>query len=190
MSCRLEKLIALHAGGELGRRDALRAAEHLDGCPECRFLYAELVAERASLARLSGDASAAEPLAAVRARVLERIAGGKPSWLYAFRWKYAAATGLAAVMLAWGLLPRRPPVAPPPQPPAPQVATRPLATPAPVPPAVVAVRRAPGAPKGATQGAAWPVATREPSEPLVVKLLTDDPNVIIIWLIDQKKEEI
>jgi hypothetical protein len=25
-----------------------------------------------------------------------------------------------------------------------------------------------------------------PSEPLVVKMLTDDPNIVIIWLVDQR----
>jgi hypothetical protein len=29
-----------------------------------------------------------------------------------------------------------------------------------------------------------------PSEPLVVKMLTDDPNIVIVWLIDKKGDSL
>jgi hypothetical protein len=39
------------------------------------------------------------------------------------------------------------------------------------------------------QGVAYtpaPIEPTEPPKPLMVKLLTDDPNIVIYWLVDQK----
>jgi hypothetical protein len=99
-------------------------------------------------------------LAAVRRRVMAEVGRRRPFWL----WGYALAAGLAVVVLAIGLWPRPavppPPVAPVLRLPAPEVAKSPLPPPAP-----------------------------RPSEPLLVKMFTDDPDVVIYWIIDRKNGE-
>lgn len=184
MSCpKFERLIALSVEGDLDARNAKLVQEHLGECAACRELREELLGSQAVLKALNEDAIDPAVLGAVRRRVLERIEDTRPSWWLAWRWKHAVAVGLTAVVLAGVVLwPER--RVPPPPAPAPMAEVRePVAEHAseqrgadpgierrPVRKAVKHVPRKPAPPRG---------------EPLVVKMLTDDPDVVIVWLIDQ-----
>jgi putative zinc finger protein len=209
MNCpRFEKLIALSVEGDLDARDARLVEEHLGECAVCRDLHEELLGSQAVLKALNEGAIDPAVLGAVRRRVLESIEDRRPSWWLGWRWKYGLAAAVtAAVVLAVTLSPK-PKVAPPPA----QVAEKrePLAEeavkrtrghsglvsrdrspatarrrvpkvfftasegrgskPRPIRKAVSQIPRKPAPPSG---------------EPLVVKMLTDDPEVVIVWLIDQ-----
>jgi hypothetical protein len=119
-------------------------------------------------------------LAAWRRGVMERVAAGdRPQRRFAWPWVGAAAAAAAAVLLlAVAHVASRP--APPK--PAPVVAhVAPPARPAvqrppePQPPPVAHVRRRPAKPKPAVK-----------AEPLLVRLETSDPNVIIYWIAEGK----
>lgn len=164
MTCQdYERLIALYVEGDI--TDG-RVETHLAGCAECRELLEDLRASQALLKELPG----ADPvlLGAVRSGVLSRI-GGRRRVL----WPWVAAAMTAAAVAIAVLHP-------------------------------VAQREVPGAPKSVVRAAvAAPIARAAPvqvvrrhrrpklkrpaasKEPLVVKMLTNDPNIVIIWLVDQ-----
>ncbi len=89
-----------------------------------------------------------------------------------FVWLYAAAAALATACLAliWITAPLRAP--------APAVVVFRIAPPEWPPPAVIQAKR---------RVVRRPFRTQPPPEQLTaIKLLTDDPNVVIIWLLDKK----
>jgi negative regulator of sigma E activity len=113
-------------------------------------------------------------LAAIRARVLERIREA-PQRGWSWRMAYAMA---AVVMVVAGVVWFNRPENAPPELPRPVIAVAP--TPVVVAQAApVAKRRRPARPK--------PVLKEErPAEPLLVKLETSDPDVIIYWIVESK----
>ncbi len=165
-----EERIALHAEGDLPPQLAAEAAQHLAGCAGCRDFAAGM---RRALDVLR--AAHAEPIdltaqAAVRARVLDQV-HRRPKSAGPLAW--AAALVASAAAVAFLLLPR--PVPPPRVAPALRPAPAPqlqfaVAPPVPVAPTKPAVRKRRLAPKP------------KPPQPLLVKLVTDDPNVIIYWI--------
>jgi hypothetical protein len=129
-------------------------------------------------------------LSAVRNRVLADIdtSAWRPFW---GRWVYALAGGLFALVLAvvWIREGREPkpnalvkndakPVAAAPAPVAPKAVVQ-AAEPTPAPAVVRVVNRRP---RKAVPHAESPA---EPPKQVVVKLLTDDPDIVIYWLVDQ-----
>ena len=118
-------------------------------------------------------------LASVRRRVMDEVAKRRPPLLYAWRWKYALAAAVAVLAVGAGVSVWRPAEVRPVEV---VVARRPARVPArqaeePAPrkrPARVPARQA-----------KEPAPQRE-AEPLLVKLVTDDPEVVIYWLVDQK----
>ena len=165
MACaKFEPLIALHVGGD---EVTPEVEAHLRTCAECRRFAEELERSQAALRSLREEEAPAAALAEVRGRVLDRVASRKPSWWFALRWRYALVPAAAAVVLVIALTPR-PPLPPAPDPPALNLPAPVIAKTPPPPP----VRRP--APKPAAA----------PQEPLLVKLFTDDPDVVIYWLID------
>lgn len=172
MSCaRWEEKIALYAEGDLPERDTRRVEEHLGECPECRRFAAALAESQLAVKSLRGEAPEAAALEAVRRRVLEQIASEPrvPGFAWGWAWKYGLA-GLALAVtggLWWWPSPSRE-AAPPAM-----VVELPRA-PVPAPPPAPAPKR--------RRVARPPVV---PSEPLMLKLVTDDPNVVIVWLIDR-----
>jgi len=165
MACaRFEPLIALHVGGELV---APEVEAHLRTCAECRGFAEELEHSQAALRSLREEEAPAAALAEVRGRVLDEIASRKPSWWFALRWHYALAPAAAAVALVVALS-LRPPLPPSPGPPS-------LSLPAP------AIAKS-ASPPSVRRPAPKPAAALR--EPLLVKMFTDDPDVVIYWLID------
>jgi anti-sigma factor RsiW len=162
MKCSMdESLLALFAGGDLADEQAREVEKHLRGCPDCRELAAGLVASQAALQSLRDEDLDANRLAEVRRQVLDRVGAARPAWVFAFRWWQAVPVGLAAAVLVFVLYPR-PEIPPPPAPPVIAIAPPPeIRRPVSVPP-------------------------KPAQEPLLVKMFTDDPDVVIYWLIDPK----
>ena len=176
MKCsRLEKWIALYVEGDLSRRKARRVEAHLAACDACRGLAEDLAASQAAFRSLGTEPLGAAVFDELRRGVLGRIGGEtarpKRRWL----WAGALASAATAAVLV-GVLATRPEA--PPAPPRPEVARviEPALPVAPPPrPARPVIRRR-AAPK--------PVVRPVKTEPLVVKLETADPNVIIYWIVD------
>jgi anti-sigma factor RsiW len=187
MTCRdWEERIALHAGGDLPAPEAAELETHLAACEGCRGA-AEVYRAGLELLREAHREPVAEAhYAAVRARVLAELRRPRrPVWRR--MWVCGlVATAAVAVLL---LLPR----------PAHTPERIEIAAIRPVGPQTEEL--APAAPAGlahprraaaslATRARKAPVgaAVSEPekrsAEPLVVKLLTDDPNVVIYWIAD------
>ncbi len=164
MNCNYwEEQVALHAENDLPLTDRAAAERHLAECAACRQFLEELKQSLAALRAAHAEPLDASAFTAVRARVLDRIDRARrrpPSWL-----GWIGALAAAATVLITLLLPR--PVPPPNLVAPPQPV---LAPPAPV------IAPAPKAVSGRKRKS----ATRP--EPLMVKLITDDPNVVIYWI--------
>jgi hypothetical protein len=139
--------------------------EHLRGCAVCRAFAEDIEANRAALAPLTVHQAA---LDAVRARVLDRIESQRRR---SRRWMWPFALASAAMLWTIIFLPRfRNPA--PPQPIEFAKTPKLIAyTPRPVVRPASQQRR--------------PESASAKREPLVVKMLTNDPDVIVVWLVDQ-----
>src|SRR5205807_2640924 len=138
---------------------------HVRDCAACRE-FSEGVRQSMALLRAAhAEPLAPAALAAVRIRVLERMA--RRQWPLA---PWAWGGGMAAAATAVWLVLMAPPVEPPritiARPPAPQVET-------PAPRPLTRVRRLESVKK--------PLAPA--AEPLLVKIVTDDPDVVIYWIV-------
>ena len=156
--------------------------EHLRVCGHCRDFAVELERNRVALQAVEIHPAAFD---AVRLRVLNEIGAKKRRGAW-WAWPASAAAVCVAILCASVILQSWKNPAPP----MPMVATRNPPkierTSAPLPPVVRAhhrVRRHFG-PVTASAGPA------HHPEPLVVKMLTNDPDVIIIWLVDQKGDSL
>lgn len=198
MNCRdMEMWIALRAEGDLPAAEEERVREHLDACAACRSMAAELAESQAALKALGDEAVDGAALAAWRKGLMDRVEARGARRRFAWGWAFAAAA--AAVVLVFGLsqvAPRRVPQ------PAPPVVAR--MTPPP-PEVLMNVPSSPGMSRGLPRGGQPPhrrhVRSRPPEpqsepqselqptingEPLLVKLETSDPNVIIYWIVEKK----
>jgi anti-sigma factor RsiW len=182
MNCKgWEERIALSTGGDLDPAVEAEVRQHLADCPGCRGFAGEIEDAMGRLRSAHEEPLAAGYYTAVRARVLERLERERSPWR---RWVWVVA--LAGAMAVAGVfLAQRPagrpqaPVAVLRQPEAPAVEAR---VPELVAPAAPRARKAPPAPAPASHGAE--VAAL--AEPLVVKLITNDPDVVIYWIADRK----
>jgi Putative zinc-finger len=170
MSCEaFEKLVALDAGGDLAPAEAARLGAHLEACAPCRELVRGIGESQAALKALSEDAPNDDALALWRRGLLARIDSQPRRRAPGWGWAWAAAAAVALV--AFLAVPRKAPPSP-----TPLARLTPAAVlPAPQPPAPVVHRR--------------PRHRRAPApvpEPLLVKLETSDPNVVIYWIVEGK----
>ncbi len=177
MSCsEWEARIALHIEG-----DAVDSAvdRHLAECAGCRQFAAGLRDSQSALKGLADEALDPAALAAVRARVLGKVDRPKDrAWV----WVFAAAAALLLVTAAVMVQVRRPaPLAPPP----PAVARAPQAIEQRPKPRPRAVRHIP---KRVRQPERPKIAAAPKTEPMVIKFVTDDPNIVVIWLVEGKGE--
>ena len=142
---------------------------HLAGCAECRELDAGLREDQTGLRAAHTDPILPAHYAAVRARVLDAIVAQRRRRVRRLCWMGTAAAVLA-VLLVLAPRPERLTVAEP----LPVVA---MPRPA-YPPLELPVAKRPPAP---------PLQRRlASSSPTLVKLQTDDPNVLIYWIMDQQ----
>jgi hypothetical protein len=204
--------IALYVEQDLPPAKIQEIELHLVTCDVCRDLAADLRESQATFKSLKQDVVSPAALSSVRSRVLAEVARVKvkPVW---GRWVYAFTSGLLVVVMSvvWMGRPdqrenlvavKRVDVQPP------QLSehheesvTKPETT---------AARRdqrfdqqagqrsvGAGSSRSRAQSAglaesseesltAEPEVVPDPPKQLVVKLLTDDPNVVIYWLVDQK----
>jgi len=201
-----EERIALHAGCDLPPMEAAAVDRHVAECAACQALLSGLRQTAGLLREAHSEPVESAHYAAVRARVLSELAGRqRPRWAYAL----LAAAAMLLLVAVWPKA-RRVVVTPRPQPvPVAQALMPPVsafsgADPlgAPSGPGTPWVRRprpaasgvtrkgGPGGPPR-TRGSAPPLQQVEPSsppEPLVVKLITDDPDVVIYWISEGKGE--
>ena len=203
MSCHeFEGLIALHIEGDLDGTERQRVESHLRGCLDCQSLAEELRESQAAFKSMRQDVADRSALSSVRARVLESVADMESGSLFE-RWFWggfrqrATLAGIALVLIGaaalWFLpereIARRSPadtVA---------VAQSPILEPEPAVDVVEVVEVAEAAPTPVPKPAVRPprrdrqqpaVVPSEPQPQVTIKLLTDDPNVIIYWLGDEK----
>lgn len=175
MSCTDRELqIALYAGGDLPGRQAADLEHHFGGCAECRALLDDFVASRTAFAAAAEDVDEFAA-SAVRHRVMAKLrAPASRGFLPVF----AAAFSAAVIIIAFLITPRdvaRLRIVPA----APVVAQVPLPNrPAVQPVGVGTVAHVRRRSKPET------VQSREPEEPVLVKLETEDPNIVIYWITD------
>jgi anti-sigma factor RsiW len=181
MNCRdWEERIALHAGGDLPPAEAAAVERHLWECAGCQVLASGLQQSLALLKEAHDEPLAPAHFSTVRARVMAELEQKRrPLWAWA--WSFGLAAAAVALLVTLALRPgrtpeRRAPVVAVNHPPV--VAARgPVAPPPPPHPRVA--RRV-----------VRPIVPDAPnSEPLIVKLQTDDPNVVIYWIADRKRGE-
>ncbi len=193
MSCGdYEHLVALYVEEDLSAAERGRVKAHLQECSDCWDLAEDLRQSQAVFKSIRQDVPDATALAALRGRVLNEVGSREAmTWfervfLGGLRRK-AAMAGIAIVVLGSGLVwvarsPRNENVAPP----AITVAREPaVVVPLPVsdPEPVDASR--PPAPRRVSP----PVPpAEETATQVAIKFVTDDPNVIIYWLVDEKGE--
>jgi anti-sigma factor RsiW len=174
MSCsKFETDIALYAGGDLPAGRIARIESHLAECADCRVLAEEL---RALVTGLSGEPLEDAMVAQVHQRVMAEL--GRAG--FSLRGALAPLLALAAALLLATVLmwPRHS---------AKPTAVAHVETPhvTPVAPAartnIVPVRH-----RAARQRRRAPAA--QPGPPLLVQFVTDDPNIVVYWLINQKPQ--
>jgi len=159
-----EERIALHAEGDLPQQEQAAAEQHLVECPDCREFLKELKQSLGALRAAHAEPLKAAAFTVVRARVLAQIGHDRGR---AWRLGWIGALALTAAVLVTLFLPRQ---VPPPK----MVAAPPVQL-AIVPPAPVISPLATPLPRRKRRTAPRP-------EPLVVKLITDDPEVVIYWI--------
>jgi len=178
MSCsKFEADVALYAGGDLPAGGVARIESHLAECAECRALAEDLRGGQALLGELRDEPLEEAMLAQVHRRVLEQVrrAGFSRRGALAPLLALAAALTLAVVLL-WPRHQAKPI-------PAARVEPTHLALNAPTPrPNIVPVRHRVARRHRRHSPAA------QPGPPLLVQFVTDDPNIVIYWLVNQKPQ--
>lgn len=177
MSCRdWEERIALYVGGDLAPAEAQAVERHVAECAGCQLLLSGLRESLALVREAHGEPVEAAHFAAVRARVLSELErGAARRWRFA--WMYAMAAAVVVLLIGWPR-PEQHMVVPMPQAPAAPTVAK-VQT-----PVVKTVRRR-SRPRVAVARKEEP---QEPAEPMVVKLLTNDPDVVIYWITGTKGE--
>jgi len=172
MNCReWEERIALHAGGDLPHGEAAGTEAHLQDCPSCREFAAEMGVHGAWMREVHRELPAAADFAAVRAGVLKRLERKQRPAAWGLVWA-GGLTALAAMFLLLWHSSRREPARP-----APQVAVARSPVPTVENPLTRPARR---------RHRAHVVRPKQTPEPLLVKLITDDPDVVIYLVVDSK----
>jgi anti-sigma factor RsiW len=197
MKCRYsENDIALYVEGDLDRVNARKIETHVMSCDKCREIVEDLRESQSAFKSLRLDTVSAAALSYVRTRVLAEVAEGNAhrSW---GRWVYAiAGFAFALVILVAIMRHAQKPAA------TEQQVTRNNALPAVASESVLPQVSVPAAEvqkprvvshvrRNATvppyrDGQAETETQPDTPKQIVVKLLTDDPNIVIYWLVDQK----
>lgn len=183
-----EQLIALYVEGDLSEFDRDRVAVHLHECSSCWDLAEDLKESQAVFKSIREDVPDATALSVVRERVLSEVDElHSMTWFERFVFgglrRKAALASIALFIIGSGALwlMREPVDVPAPPvlvivPPVPDIPPEPPVL-APVP--RVVRRRVPEPPPVLV------AAAKEPRQ-VAMKFFTDDPNVIIYWLVDEK----
>ena len=202
MSCHdFERLVALSVEGDLDGMEQRRVESHLAMCSACRGLAEELKESQAAFKSIRQDLPDQTMLRSVRTRVLDDVAG-----MHSLNWferlflgglrQRATLAGIALLVVGgwiiWNLQNRDVPVVVVPPPPVvavhqAQVFTEEVdVTPA-IPRVVVPkprIRQPRPVPAAVPEELVEPVMAEQQ---VPIKFVTDNPNVIIYWLGDQRK---
>lgn len=169
MSCaKFEERIALHVEGDLGPKEAAVVERHLGQCAACCALAEELRESQAALKTLRHQRVGEEIFAELRRSVLVNVRPRTATW------KCAAAAAVLVIAAA-ALFLRGP--------------QRPQVGRAILPAAGVQTARSGDVParppkRRLQPRLAAPHVHKPDPEPLLVKLVTNDPDVVIYWLVD------
>ncbi len=190
MSCRCyERWIALFVEGDLPPRKSRRLEEHLASCERCGELLHGLEESQASVKALAEVALPSSVLQEMRQAVREGIDAGaeaprsNPGWIWALAGSVAVLVlGLVIFFRAEAPEPERAAEVDP-------VETAPVTPPEVEPSPPVEVERSPEpepVPVPKTRVAdAEPAPAKPTGEDMVVRIMTDNPDVVIYWLIEQ-----
>jgi anti-sigma factor RsiW len=174
-----EERIALHAGDDLPPAEAAEVERHLRECAGCQVLASGLKQSLAWLKEAHHEPLAPAHFSTVRARVMAELEQKRrPLWAWA--WSFGLAAAAVALLVTLALRPGRTPERR-----APVVAVN-------HPPVVVVHEPAVPPPphRRVARRVVRPIVPDAPDpEPLIVKLQTDDPNVVIYWIADRKRGE-
>ena len=189
-----EERIALHAGGDLPPAEAAEVERHLRECAACQVLASGLKQSLELLKEAHDEPLAPAHFSAVRARVVAELEQKRrPLWRWA--WSFGLAAAIAALLVMLALRPGRTPERS-----APVLVVR---LPQPLSnvrgserasePRTLESGMGPNHPpphRRVARRVVRPIAPDTPDpEPLIVKLQTDDPNVVIYWIADRKRGE-
>ena len=173
MSCaKFESLIALYIESDLPEREHRLVEAHLESCPGCREFAAEIRESQSALKELRMDFVEESALHDVHAEVLHRLSIPRK----AVAWPRYTIAAMLLVGLWAGWLWRARTAAPPEAQPRAAVIA---------PPRLVTVPVLRQRPHTRIVKHRRPPAPAFQSEPLVVKMITDDPQVVIYWLVGQ-----
>jgi hypothetical protein len=150
-------------------RDAL---VHVGECEDCRALAREIRANAEALAALQGEELAARPFIYPR-----RFRPPFQRWVWGLAAAAALVLGIGLPQLFEPEVVVVPEVAPP-------IEVARVELPAPAPEITKRTQAVRARPRPAV-----PLPAPEPAQPLLVKMLTPDPDVVIYWLIDPDKGE-
>jgi hypothetical protein len=190
MKCKYpESELALYAGNDLAQSKMDAISAHLQLCEPCRLIVEDLRETQSAFQSIRQDTVSASALALLRTSLLEQVAArnARRPWT---RWVYGlAGAGLAAVAVL-GLLSFFPGRNVPVQTSAVYAPARPMESPLTVETvhsiqSTVSVPRVKRVRHSRQRHVASDEASSKPPQEIVVKLLTDDPNIIIYWLVDQ-----
>ena len=182
MNCtEYEEQIGLYVEGDLTVPETAELEQHLASCHGCSEFAAELRESQSALKQLSLPAPGPE----FRRGVIDELRGRRDRW----RWLAAAAALILMMSAGWRVLNDERS--------SPQVASAPAAVTAKTPVGQAGgpplLRQAANRPKRAVRKPP-PKLKREEVllarsiEPVVVKMLTGDPDVVIFWLMDGKEK--
>lgn len=168
-----EERVVLHAGGDLPADQAFAVERHLAGCSGCQVLWSGMKESLDLLHEAHAEPLPAAAYTAVRGRVMAELARRR-IWR---RYWVAGLAGAAAMLVALTL------------------AIWPEHRVQPLPPVALAIPKAPEvqlipvspSPRPRPRALERRVVARrktEPRQPLLVRLVTDDPNVVLYWIAD------
>jgi anti-sigma factor RsiW len=184
-----EKLIALHVEGDLPERKGRAVAEHLKICEHCQEFAERLKASQGLLKSLAEESVDDAVLQELRGRVLSGLGTETERQRFPL-WRYAVGAALAVLVVLAAITIRHPSkdrLAEVPRVTSPPSAT--LArgeTPALARSSSLRVAKGKGVVRRRAhfRGSLPEGAKPQPSVQLTVKLVTDDPNVVVYWVVD------
>jgi hypothetical protein len=207
MNCRgWNPQIALYVEGDLEPALSAPLESHLSHCVECRSFESALRESQAQMRQLRTETVDESALARVRANVLREVRTIEERrtwmdhfaiWLWGgFRWRYALLGSVALVLVAAGIWRlTSPAITEAPSVKELAVVADPVPAPAvSAPPTEIEPSESraavPRHPKPVRPKAAAPEIepVKGESSEIMVQILTDDPNIVIYWLIDQTGE--
>jgi hypothetical protein len=201
---RWNRLVALYVGDDLDRRRAEKVERHLTTCASCRSLEQELRSDILNLRELDSAAAGSPGLGSVRSAVMAKIENRRPSFSALTMPRFLAACATAVAVITLALLFRQgrgrdahhiadgeaaiqaPVVAAEPEPRVPS-------PPQPPPAIACETENSAGVPFAPAAQSPPRLASSSPQsvpvEPMTIKILTDDPEVVIYWIVDPKGDK-